>query len=243
MVAILWHAAALLGRNLGTALRLSIGPLVLAWALGSLLGRVLGAAGGAAGGGALGGGADSWVLGLLEALILAWLAVAWHRYVLLEEAPTGLLPPAPGPETLAYAMWTFLAQLALLLFAMTGGRALQALAAALPWPAGWLVVLALGVGIAWTGLRLGLVLPAAALGRRLDLAEAWRLSAPAAGRLGGVAAAVVAAGLLAPWLIPAGAPAAVQAGLGVALAWAGLMLGLSLLTTLYGHLVERRPLG
>lgn len=236
MTAILQHAVALLGRNLGTALRLSIGPLVLVWMLDL-------AVRGRSGGGALAlDGAASWALGLLQALILAWLAVAWHRFVLLEEAPVGLLPRLHGPETLTYAMWTFLAQVALALFAMTGGRALAEAAAALPWPGGLALALAIAVGFAWTGLRLGLVLPAAALGRRLDLAEAWRLSAPAAGRLWGVAAAVMAAGMLGPWLALAWAPPLLHAALGLAVAWAGLMLGLCLLTTLYGHLVERRSL-
>ncbi|MFC3570395.1 hypothetical protein [Paracoccus simplex] len=181
-------------------------------------------------------------LGMVLAIaLLLSVAVSWHRYVLLNET---------GPERLwdrvaAYFGWwvaiSFLGGLAAL--------PLQLMLLGLPAAhEGWIGLLA-GILALWVGLRLSPKLVAAALGRQLDLRAAWRATGQEKGVvevvtamigglfviLGGLAAA--AGGLRAEGVLQYAVPAA--------LVLANLMLALfnlSIITTLYGHYIEGRPL-
>ena len=234
------HAAGMIWRNLGPALRVTVGPGLLG---GMLLGilltfavavvasdgpRLLVVLAGAA---------------MLAALLVtfAWSAVAWHRFVLLEE-PAGVFPPFDWTRVGPYAGRSLLLGLmvgiAVLPLAYLGTQVLGP-------GSGTEVVLSLSLGVlaGWALTRLSLALPAAAVGRRLSFGESWQATAPASGAVLVTALALVGLNL-AVTLPVLGRPPGDPLSLAVSIAggWVTGMLGLSVLTTLYGHLVERRPL-
>lgn len=236
---ILRQAIGLVLRNFPAALRISVGPLVLLAILLQAVGRLMT--------GDLFGGPAVLLLGLMAGFILSWVAVAWHRYVLAEEAPSGLLPPMAGPEILQHLGWSFVLSLGALVLSWVLGPVLEALFAPLDGMPGLLAPMAgLLLATSYLGLRFGLVLPAAALGRPMGLQDSWQATRPLAGAILGLAllglAAFALTGVLVPLLFLAapGAGVWLHLALTTALNWVSTMLGLSLLTTLYGHLVERR---
>jgi hypothetical protein len=241
------HSLGLLWRNRGTALRLSIGPLVLLAILTQGSGLLMT--------GGLFDGGTGLVLSLLSALLLSWVAVAWHRFVLLEEAPTGLLPALPGPETFQHLGWSLLLGLGAMLLNLALGPVLVRIFDAAPASAGGNLLAGYGpllvplLLVTWLGLRLGLVLPGAALGRGLTLQDSWAATRPLARTFAGLAVleAVLVLGL--PHLtfrallaLTSEPPVWTLLATMAALQWLTMMLTLATLTTLYGHLVERRPL-
>jgi hypothetical protein len=98
----------------------------------------------------------------------------------------------------------------------------------------------LTIVVSWTAIRIGLILPAAAIGGDLTIKQSWAATAP------------VSAATLAPLCVTGLSTTIVNgamfqgpilgAGLQVAVYWIQILLNLSLMTTLYGHLIHGRPL-
>lgn len=189
------------------------------------------------------------------------LAVNWHRHVLLEE-PATLRPRGGrmGVYLLRALQIGLLAMVVMVVIALAGMAisAVAGLSAALfAAPAelstsmilliflGSIVGLVIGFWIYALMMRLSVMLPAAAVGKGLGLRQAL---AQTRGTTGTMVMLVLLMGLLAivlaiPMIV------AQLAGLFVlvsvlefALNWFLTVLGVSLLTTLYGHYVEGRPL-
>lgn len=177
-----------------------------------------------------------------------WVAVAWHRYVLLEEYPGTVLPALHGGRVLAYFGRSLLLGIVLVLPLMVmaiaaanlvGGRGAG-------WPVGLIVLFVVAVvAFFWASMRLSLVLPAAAIGESLGLAGAWEATQPISLHLFGLLGLFFGLGLvfgivlvvlflLSP-LVALIALAVIQ--------WFLLVAGLSVLTTLYGVYVEGREIG
>jgi hypothetical protein len=181
---------------------------------------------------------------VLSLALVAWIAVRWHRFVLLEERPSGPIPPWSGALVWAYAVRSF--KIALVTVAAAAGLTLALLmvfllplgvAAPLAVVGGLLVAMVLIV----LPLRVGLGLPAAALGGRMSTAESWRRTAPAGGAI--LVLALLAALLGYALSLLAGLPTALRLPLSLVASWFVLMVSVAVLTTLYGHLVEGRRLG
>ena len=175
-----------------------------------------------------------------------WAAVAWHRFVLLEEVP-GIVPALRGDRIGSYLWaWVRLIGPILLVGLVVAfiGSAIAAVAAALGSPAlAALLLFGLNVLAVYGTLRFSLVLPAAAVGRSMGVFESWARTKEARDAI------LVAAALLAVLngVIGAAGGALGLAGsagtvLSLALSWFGFVLGLSILTAIYGHVVEGRPL-
>lgn len=183
----------------------------------------------------------AWVLSVAMA---CWIAVRWHRFLLLEERPSGPIPPWSGGLVWAYAVRTV--KIALVTAAATLGLLLALLVVAFR-PEGVAVPLALVGGLLIMAvtivlpLRIGLGLPAAALGGLMSTAESWRRTAPAWGAI--LVLAVLAALLDYLLSLLAALPAALRLPLSLVVDWFVLMVSVAVLTTLYGHLVEGRRLG
>jgi len=246
------HGVDMLLRNLGPALRVSVGPFLLA----TLVVIVLGALGFGAlaldpSAASLEGGAGLALGGLLSSLVLlvvilfavSWIAVAWHRYILKEEAP-GLLPPLRADLVWPYLGRSILIALILivvaiplgLVFGLVVGASGSVAAASL---VGLLMALVLG----WVGTRLSLVLPARAVERSMTFGESWAITAPASGAIFLVVLILALISIVLSSLLTLILGDNIFSGLlSLALQWFTTMLGLSVLTTLYGHLVEHRPL-
>lgn len=240
-VALLAHAVGQVVRHPGAALRVGLVRLTALTAVIGLVVAWLGTVPPAGTGPLLA------VLGTIAAgwVLTAWIAVGWHRFVGLGERPAGWLPAWHGQAVLAYALGAFvlgvivtLAAFAALLVAGTllGGAS----------PDGAVALRAAGVGVQvaalWAFLRLGTALTAQALGRHLGFGRAWSRTAPASGAILGLAALLVLLGWGADALAAAPSSAVFGAVLSAVLSWATLMLGVAVLTTLHGHLVEERPL-
>lgn len=245
---LVFHSFQLLFRNLSDALKVSVFPIVL----GTLLSIAAFSVSGvtpemivmASLTGALPPSALLAVIFVLVVMLFSfsWIAVAWHRFVLLEEYP-GYVPAVTDRPIWAYVLRTLglalLLLLAMAVISMVLGMVLPALTGA----ALQLVSFVLAIVMTYIWLRSALVLPAVAVGEELKLREAWAASDPMSGPIFGTAAILVGlnalVGIAQTVILPPGILGTVVS---VAVAWVTLMVGTSILTTLYGHIVQNRPL-
>ncbi len=184
-----------------------------------------------------------------------WIAVAWHRFVLLQERPGLILPAFHGRQILSYFGRGVLVGLILIAVAIP----LEILATVIvlpgvmasgtvptPGAAVPLVlivsVVILGVPLSYIYYRLCLVLPAAAIGKPLRLGQSWAMTKKATGGIWLVVIAVVLVsvlnGLVNPLLGFGLGGTILRSLIGFVL----FLFGISFMTTLYGYLVEGREL-
>lgn len=187
----------------------------------------------------------SWdVLGLVCAY---WVAVAWHRYVLLNEYPDAVLPAFRGGRVLAYfgraVLLTVVLVLPLIILGVVAVYLFGGRDGSVPVGLAALFVVA-AVFSLWASMRLSMVFPAAAIGEPLGLAGAWAATRPISLRVFGLfglffgLGVVLGIGLVGMFLI---SPFVALAGM-AAIQWFMMVLGLSVLTTLYGVYVEGREI-
>ncbi len=121
---------------------------------------------------------------ILTGVLFAWIAVGWHRYILLEEEPGAVAAP-PMSRVLAYfGRSILLALIVVIPTALVGvvlGAMIGVIAAAgqvsSPGAAtafGVFVGLVIWFVALFFFYRFGIVLPATAIGRPLGFGEAWR---------------------------------------------------------------------
>lgn len=183
------------------------------------------------------------LLTVLYIFVSAWVAVAWHRFVLLEEYPTGWVPAfhwqamkgymKPALILVVLFWWVYVP----VLVAVIGPVARNGpIFSVLPLAVIVLTMLLLA--------RIALIFPAAAMERRMSLAEAWRATKGATSALAIIiilllvaqivlGQVVLAIAAFAP-IIGAAAYAVYSIGFG--------LLKISLLTTGYGYFVQKRDL-
>ncbi len=246
------HSFSLLFRNLTDALKVSVLPLAMALVAGWLVFRLLGVTPQVLVFAAMSQNLPPRAaVAILIALVIfllvsAWIAVAWHRFILREEYP-GLMPAFRGGEVLAYVGRSIVLALVMILVMlpifMVMSLLLSLLGLSASIAAGFVVSFAVGVIFIWIWLRIALVLPGTAVGRPLRIGESWSATADLSNEIVAAAAIIVAINLAAGILFGA-LPLGTVGGLLVegAITWITVMVGTSLLTTLYGHLVEERPL-
>lgn len=205
------------------------------------------------------------VAGLIIAFVVAaicwfWAAVAWHRFVLLEEYPTGLFPKWHGTKIGNYFGNGVLVFLIVLAIGFALGIVIGIVALVFQSEA---VALFLGFGLlfglSWTATRIGLILPAAAIGEQLRVGESWKATAPVSGQIIlplfvlTLAAAIVKQAIIAAFgdtttiMTAFGEQQQVTLnGIGMFLSfiawWLQMLVNLALMTTLYGNLIEGRQL-
>ncbi len=183
------------------------------------------------------------LLGLLSIVASLWIAVAWHRYVLAEEAPQGWLPRWHGSNMLGYLGRSILIGLLIALAVLVASVPAGLVMVGVPSLAG---VMFLGlVGLAgYLFFRLGVMLPAAAMGRPMKLTEAWAATRDSDGAVVLLALIVIAASVIvqAPSWLNASPASVVNLVYVVVTGWFATIIGISVLTTLYGHYVEGRAI-
>jgi hypothetical protein len=247
-VQIFTHSVRQLTNNLPAALRIS-GVLYLVQFVAALLfgGAMMSGDMGSMGAAGFGIGA---ILVLLISLVTGvWIAVAWHRYVLLAENPATVLPALMTDKMTAY----FLRSLMIAILVIIAAAVLGMIASFIAMPLmmngagmiGFLVIaLIVQLPLIFVGFRLATTLPGAALGENHSFMAGWEATQAdwkAIFQLSVIAALAMWAiniiglyvfggyGILAQiWQLIAG--------------WPVMMVGLSILTTLYGHYIEKRPL-
>lgn len=232
------HAVLMLVDNLGPAFRVSLAPFAgVALAAYMFLSVIQGSF------------TTLFVVVILICLAMVfatfcWVAASWHRYVLLEEEPGAFAPAWNGPVINAYAgaairvfgkTLLVAVPLGILMAVLSGGNFNS--------NAGGPLSLVFNTLISYLSIRWSLALPAAAIGQYMTTGESWRLSKPFAGP---VFLAMVCVNLLTmiPGIL---AGSAIGSALGefayfTVASWLQLMLSVSLLTALYGHIVQGRDL-
>lgn len=181
-------------------------------------------------------------IGLAAALCLVWLAVRWHRFVLLNEQKN-LLSPPPRAVMLRYVATA----LAIFLIMLAAGVLTELFISAFSL-SGPVLLAAMVLGVLFYAfiLALAVALPGAAIGASHPIRSAWRAMSPAAGTV----IALVIIGFLCSVLVNAVLTAADLSALPIGAVlilnllfyWAWTLISLSVLTTLWGHYVEGRPL-
>lgn len=176
-----------------------------------------------------------------------WIAVAWHRFVLKEEASRGLLPLFAGRRILGYfgtmlAIVGLLIVPALLIATLVGSLVRGAFGDGfLPALIAQVLMQTLLGAFAF---RLSTVLAGVALEPGHKLSEAWQATEGETSTFLelalycalALAAASIAGSTLFGWSV------VVQTVYFFVVQWVITMVGVSILTTLYGHYVQKRPL-
>lgn len=178
-----------------------------------------------------------------------WTATAWHRFILLEEVPGATGPVLNMGAIGRYLMRMILLGILLFMLIMVLGviaaMVSTALSAALP-PTAVAVVIGLMVylPVVVVAYRLSPVLPAAAIGEQLGFGQAWSATRGASGALVTLAVITVLAGwaLQQPITVLMGPAPLLGSLLTLVVQWVSSVFGISIMTTIYGHYVQRREL-
>jgi hypothetical protein len=238
--------------NLGPALRIS-GVLYVVQIAASLIFGVSFMVDGEASAAAMRAGSFPWG-GFLAVILVSlvtslWIAVGWHRYVLRLESPNGIVPPLHADRMLAYFGRSILLAIVLMLIGMVigfvVGLVLYPILGRSPgMGTAFLFVVLIYVPVVVVSYRLSLSLPGAALGEPMGFGASWEATKGAGGDILvlGILSVVSAAVIDLPpvWIFPNLKILATAWQL--VSSWVFLMVGISILTTLYGHYAERRPL-
>jgi hypothetical protein len=200
-------------------------------------------------------GSFSWPLYALTMVLLLllalWIAVGWHRYVLSNEQPA-FVPKLYLDRVMGYFGKTLLIGLLVLpvalLFGMIVGFALgplfQGQIMAQPFWAALIFGLLVYVPVGTVAMRLSAALPGVALQPGVSVFTGWRATEGHTFTIMGVVVISVLCSLVLtlPTLMlfaPLSVPALIWQ---FVTQWVSVMVGVSILTTLYGHYVEGRPL-
>lgn len=176
-----------------------------------------------------------------------WVAVAWHRYVLKEEMSRGILPLFVGRRILGYfgtalAIGGMLIVPALLISTLVGGTIRGALGTSfLPTLVSQVLSQTLLGAFAF---RMSAVLAGVALEPGHKLSEAWQATEGETVtflELAFYCALALAAADIAGSTLFSGV-LVLQIAYNFVAQWVITMVGISILTTLYGHYVQKRPL-
>lgn len=182
----------------------------------------------------------------LSTLPSLWIAVAWHRFVLLDEMPSGPLPTLRADKIWSYfgrGMQLFLVLMVVVLLA-----ALVAVLVAIVFqgaPLAMILVSLLPILVAFPIFyRLAPIFPGAAIGQAVGIRAAWNATKGSTGAviLLAVISAIATVAIDLPTLLFApslGGQIAAFAWYGVT-AWIKLLVGVSIMTTIYGVYVEKR---
>ena len=185
------------------------------------------------------------LVGVVASLITyCWAAVGWHRFVLLEEYGNGVVPQWHGANIMSYIGRSLLIGLVAIGVGFAGLLVIGIVVAALPYQAvAFLLLTGFTMGLTWVVTRIGLILPAAALGQPMGIGESWQATKPVSTDL---LVPVVIISLAITLLNQAIMVLFTNSSLGLIplalLYWLQILLNLSLMTTLYGTQVQGRQL-
>lgn len=257
------HSFVLLFSNLGNALKVSVGPYLIGIALSigaflaaglplSALQTIAANPGVTYDVGNVGG---RFMLAFLAVLVLimfvsAWVAVSWHRFVLLEDYP-GIVPAISGRPIWSYLGRVILLAIVLILIAIPclffAGLVSIPFISENPSTIAALILLAIATVVSsvlsWVWFRLGLVLPSTAVGKPMGMGESWSATAFVSGSIFVAALIIFAIFNVATFLLSSVfGESTIGVILNLIVTWISILVGISVLTTLYGHLVEGRAI-
>lgn len=260
---IILHTFRMIFGNLGQALKVSVGPYLIMFGIILLALVITGSTGILAPQRSFSDGVVtefSPFLSLLPLLLLpmvlfvtSWVAVSWHRFILREEY-TALLPAINDRPIWPYAGKAILLGLIIGLIAipvlfLLGSIAMVPMAASgghqgsVPIFAFVIFAIAM-IGLSVIALRMGVALVGTAVGKPMKFGEAFQATGKIGGVIIGVSILMVLINTVPGFIIGYLFFSVPIVGfvLNIALNWLTMMLGISILTTLYGHVIEDRPL-
>ena len=249
-ISILVHSIRLLFNNLDAALRISIVPYVILTVVNTYFQIQIAPYQDPSNMPATIPGGGFWFMMFLAIIAMIviglWIAVAWHRYILLEEISGGLIPQFHGNLVLSYFGRGLLIGILCAIAAFFAGMVIGFIAGVLMGPiAGGVVG---GTAGAIVGLilfyRMCPILPAAAVGRNLSVRDAM---AATTGQGGTIISLAVIGGLVIiilqlPSLIGGDPLSPISLVYSAVIGWFTTLIGVSVLTTFYGHFVEGREI-
>jgi hypothetical protein len=188
---------------------------------------------------------------VLLLLLGLWIAVGWHRYVLTNEV-SAFVPKLYLDRVMGYFGKSILIALLILPIALVCGILVALLVAPLlrdqiqaqPILFGAAIGLLIYIPVGTVALRLSAALPGVALEPGVSVFTGWRATTGQTGTILGVVLLSIIGALflgLPNMLLfePMSVPSLIWH---FATQWVKVMVGVSILTTLYGHYVEGRPL-
>lgn len=190
------------------------------------------------------------VAALVSTVLWLWLVVGWHRYILLNEKPT-LVPAFRADRMLGYFGKSILIGLILIPLGFILGFVVGGIASGMmhggsnPVLALLVMGLVVYVPLATVGTRLATMLPGAALEPGVPVFSGWEATRGATVTILGIVVLSVVFVVILDFIgmrlfaDPMSIPALVYE---LVKQWVVAMVGASILTTLYGHYVEKRPL-
>ena len=184
----------------------------------------------------------NFVVGLLTSL---WIAVLWHRFVLLAQIPETIIPPLYMGMVLIYLGKTIQLSLMLAVVGVVIGTLLGlALGPMLGALAGMSIPLILLGALLYLSYRLGLIFPAVALSETMTFKSSWEKTKSASGAIAQLAVIAVIFAILIqiPSNMNPDPTSTINLIYSYAVGWIAMMVGISVLTTLYGIYVEGREL-
>ncbi|WP_122074475.1 threonine dehydratase [Pseudophaeobacter sp. EL27] len=175
-------------------------------------------------------------------VMMFWIVTSWHRFVLLEEYPQGWVPPFRFDRILSYIGHAIMLGILLLIAMIPAAIVMMGLSSVSPMLASVFAVILMFAAV--VGLyRLLPVLPAAAIGKPLKIKESWEVTAGETWTIVGL----LFIGFLFQFLLNIMAALFVLVPIiGPIFVYAVLLVmslvNVSILTTLYGHYIEGRPI-
>lgn len=185
---------------------------------------------------------------ILAIVAFVWIAVAWHRYILLDEMPAGQFPAFDGQRMLNYGLYSIGIGLLGAIVSFVLATIIGIITIPLLGVVGGFVTGAIALAAALIIFyRLAPLLPAVAIGKPLTLSQAWGATNGAnvpiiiLAVLSAIAAIVID---IPAFILMMAGPIGGFLGLlwTLVTGWVKMLVGVSILTTLYGHYVERRSI-
>lgn len=201
------------------------------------------------------------LLGFAAIVFMLWavslVAIVWHRYILLEEVPQGVIPYRAEFRVGRYFWYGVgISLLAALVVVVVSGIlglfvgsffASSILGLAEEQSTGGVGValsmgLVIGTIVAVLYLRMALILPAVALDQKLTMGQAWSATSGHTGAIIVLALALAFINAVVPLVINMafGELVWINIALGGLFQWFYFMLSISILSTLYGHIIQKR---
>jgi len=237
-------------RNLSEALRIALVPVLIGFALVVALTLVTGLSLGSMSDpeamdkmmrdGGMGAFFFPFIMFVVVLIVVElWIFVSWHRFILLEEYPTGWIPEFRVDRIMAYFGRGFL--IGVIMVAMW---IVAVLAAGLLGPLGAVIMMGTLFFSFILIYRLVAMLPAAAIGKSLTVGQAWEATKGSTGTIIVLVIVIVVAQFLLQ--VVTGLSMMVFPPLGILFqVFVTLVMSLvnvSILTTFYGHYVEGREI-
>jgi hypothetical protein len=180
---------------------------------------------------------------LVSVIAALWIAVSWHRYVLLEEYPSGWFPTFHGGAIMSYFGRGFLVGL-LIVGVVLVVMLLLGLVMVWAGAAGAMLVAVLAFATAsYLFYRLCPVLPSAAINQHMSFGDAWRATSGNDSTIAVLVILLILSSIVVQLPNQIGGPdSAIGIVYSLVVGWFMMLIGVSVLTTFYGHFVEGRTI-